>query len=90
MVEDCTGLSASKLGGVGDWAFFPVKSLDCCVTETTQEATLRHPVAMTDGKKVLTFTTRAASGCTVLGGSIQKRHWALRSDTTEPKNEDHG
>lgn len=57
LIDNGIGLSALKLGGFWDRAFSPVKNPN-------------YLVVITDGKKVLTFTTGAAVGSTVLGGSI--------------------
>jgi len=79
LVLNCTGLSASKLGGVMDTTVVPARGQIILVRN---EADAMYSISGTDdgAEEVMYIMTRAAGGGTVLGGCYQKGNWESQPD----------
>ncbi len=79
LVVNCTGLLASKLGGVMDKTVIPARGQIVVVRNV---APAMYTVSGTDDDKedVSYIMTRAAGGGTVLGGTYQKGNWESQPD----------
>ena len=74
LVVNCTGLMASKLGGVEDKSVFPARGQ---VVVVRNDAGKMMDISGTDDgdDEACYVMTRAAGGGTILGGSYQKGNW---------------
>ena len=79
LVVNCTGLMASKLGGVEDHSVVPARGQ---IVIVRNEAGKMLDVSGTnDGDDEACYVmTRAAGGGTILGGSYQKGNWESQPD----------
>ncbi|CAG8421188.1 unnamed protein product [Penicillium salamii] len=79
MVVNCTGLMASKLGGVEDESVVPARGQ---IVIVRNEAGKMLDVSGTDDgdSEACYVMTRAAGGGTILGGSYQKGNWESQPD----------
>ena len=79
LVVNCTGLSASKIGGVEDKSVVPARGQ---IVLVRQDAGAMYSISGTDdgGDEVCYIMTRAAGGGTVLGGCYQKGNWESQPD----------
>lgn len=79
LVVNCTGLMASKLGGVEDSAVYPARGQ---VVIVRNEAGKMLDVSGTDdgSSEACYVMTRAAGGGTILGGSYQVNNWESQPD----------
>lgn len=79
LIVNCTGLMASKLGGVQDKAVIPARGQ---IVLVRNEADRMLSVSGTDdGEDEACYVmTRAAGGGTVLGGCYQKGSWESQPD----------
>lgn len=79
LVVNCTGLMASKLGGVNDKSVFPARGQ---VVVVRNDAGKMMDISGTDDgdDEACYVMTRAAGGGTVLGGSYQKGNWDAQVD----------
>lgn len=79
LVVNCTGLMASKLGGVEDRSVVPARGQ---IVVVRNEAGKMLDVSGTDdGEDEACYVmTRAAGGGTILGGSYQKGNWESQPD----------
>lgn len=76
---NCTGLGASKLGGVEDTSVFPARGQIVVVRNDTGK--MLNMSGTDDGEDEACYVmTRAAGGGTVLGGSYQKGNWESQVD----------
>lgn len=75
----CTGLSASKIGGVEDETVIPARGQ---IVVVRNDAGAMYDVSGTDdgSEEVCYVMTRAAGGGTVLGGCYQKGNWESQPD----------
>ena len=79
LLINCTGLSASKLGGVEDVSLFPVRGQ--IVVVRNNPGGIYSISGCDDGPEEGAYImTRAAGGGTVLGGSNQKGNWESQVD----------
>ena len=79
LVVNCTGLSASKLGGVEDRALVPVRGQ--IVVVRNDPGVILSLSGTDDGPEDRAYLmVRAAGGGTVLGGSYQKGNWESQVD----------
>jgi D-amino-acid oxidase len=74
LIVNCTGLMASKLGGVQDTTMVPARGQ---IVIVRNEADRMFNVSGTDDgdDEACYVMTRAAGGGTILGGSYQKGSW---------------
>lgn len=79
LIVNCTGLMASRLGGVEDKSVVPVRGQ---IVVVRNDAGKMVGISGTDdgGDEVCYIMTRAAGGGTVLGGSYQKGNWDSQVD----------
>ncbi|OOQ84749.1 D-amino-acid oxidase [Penicillium brasilianum] len=79
LIVNCTGLMASRLGGVEDKSVVPVRGQ---IVVVRNDAGKMVGISGTDdgGDEVCYVMTRAAGGGTVLGGSYQKGNWDSQVD----------
>lgn len=79
IVINCTGLLASKLGGVNDKTVVPVRGQ---IVLVRNDPKLLVGCSGTDdaGDEVCYFMSRASGGGTVLGGSSQVGNWESQPD----------
>ena len=79
LVVNCTGLSASKIGGVEDKSVVPARGQTVLVRN---QADAMYGLSGTDdgGDEVCYIMTRAAGGGTILGGCYQKGNWESQPD----------
>lgn len=79
LVVNCTGLNASKLGGVADKTVVPARGQ---IVVVRNDAGKMLDVSGTDDgdDEACYMMTRAAGGGTVLGGSYQKGNWESQFD----------
>lgn len=79
VVVNCTGLMASKLGGVEDKSVVPARGQ---IVIVRNEAGKMLDVSGTDDgdSEACYVMTRAAGGGTILGGSYQKGSWESQPD----------
>lgn len=79
LVVNCTGLMASKLGGVEDETVVPARGQ---IVIVRNEAGKMLDVSGTDDgdNEACYVMTRAAGGGTILGGSYQKGNWESQPD----------
>ncbi|GAQ33316.1 hypothetical protein AtubIFM55763_005277 [Aspergillus tubingensis] len=79
LVVNCTGLMASKLGGVQDSSVVPARGQ---IVIVRNEAGKMLSVSGTDDgdDEACYVMTRAAGGGTILGGSYQKGNWESQPD----------
>jgi D-amino-acid oxidase len=79
LVVNCTGLSASKLGGVVDKSVIPARGQ---IVLVRNDAGAMFSISGTDDAddEVSYIMTRAAGGGTILGGSYQKGNWESQFD----------
>ncbi|KAF8440111.1 hypothetical protein BGX38DRAFT_1206588 [Terfezia claveryi] len=72
LIVNCTGLLASKLGGVKDSKVYPTRGQIVIVRNTAPEMYSISGVDSPYGDECMYIMTRAAGGGTVLGGSYEK------------------
>lgn len=79
MVVNCTGLLASKLGGVEDKTVVPARGQ---IVIVRNDAGKMLDISGTDdgADEACYIMTRAAGGGTILGGSYQKGNWESQVD----------
>lgn len=79
LVVNCTGLAASRLGGVEDKTVVPARGQ---IVVVRNDAGKMMDVSGTDDgdDEACYVMTRAAGGGTVLGGSYQKGNWESQVD----------
>ncbi|KAK2802241.1 hypothetical protein FQN50_007421 [Emmonsiellopsis sp. PD_5] len=79
LVVNCTGLMASKLGGVEDSAVYPARGQ---IVIVRNDAGKMMDVSGTDdgSDEACYVMTRAAGGGTILGGSYQVGNWESQPD----------
>ncbi|ROW14078.1 hypothetical protein VPNG_04103 [Cytospora leucostoma] len=79
IIVNCTGVMASRLGGVMDAKVTPARGQ---VVVVRNESPVMYVTSSTDdGPEELVYTmTRAAGGGTVLGGTYQKGSWDANPD----------
>jgi D-amino-acid oxidase len=79
LIVNCTGLMASKLGGVEDKSVVPARGQIVVVRNETNKMI---DVSGTDDgdDEACYIMTRAAGGGTILGGSYQKGNWDSQID----------
>lgn len=79
LVVNCTGLSASKLGGVNDKTVVPARGQ---IVIVRNDAGKMIDVSGTDDgdEEACYVMTRAAGGGTIIGGSYQKGNWESQVD----------
>ncbi|TVY30236.1 D-amino-acid oxidase [Lachnellula hyalina] len=79
VVVNCTGLSASKLGGVMDKSVIPARGQ---IVVVRNEAPHMLTISGTDDgdEEVCYIMQRAAGGGTILGGTYQKGNWESQPD----------
>lgn len=79
LVVNCTGLLASKLGGVEDQTVVPARGQ---IVVVRNEASKMFDISGTDdgADEACYIMTRAAGGGTILGGSYQKGNWESQVD----------
>ncbi|KAK7734224.1 D-amino acid oxidase [Cytospora paraplurivora] len=79
IIVNCTGVMASRLGGVMDARVTPARGQ---VVVVRNESPVMYVTSSTDdGPEELAYTmTRAAGGGTVLGGTYQKGNWDANPD----------
>lgn len=79
LVVNCTGLAASKLGGVEDHTVVPARGQ---IVVVRNEAPAMFAVSGTDDSsdEACYIMTRAAGGGTILGGCYQKGSWESQPD----------
>lgn len=79
LVVNCTGLMASKLGGVEDKSVFPARGQ---IVIVRNDAGKMMDISGTDDgpDEACYIMTRAAGGGTILGGSYQKGNWESQPD----------
>lgn len=79
LVVNCTGLSASKLGGVEDKSVVPARGQIVVVRNV---APAMFSISGTDdgSDEACYIMTRAAGGGTILGGCYQKGNWESQPD----------
>lgn len=79
LVVNCTGLSASKLGGVKDTTVIPARGQ---IVLVRNDPGAMFSISGTDDadSEVSYIMMRAAGGGTVLGGSYQKGNWESQFD----------
>ncbi|KAI9827183.1 MAG: hypothetical protein M1832_005320 [Thelocarpon impressellum] len=80
LVLNCTGLLASRLGGVEDRTVFPVRGQTVLVRN--DPGGVMYTTSGTDDgdDELLYIMQRAAGGGTILGGSYQKNNWDPQPD----------
>jgi len=79
LIVNCTGLSASKLGGVQDTAVIPARGQ--IVVVRNDPGKMCTISGTDDGDDEATYIMmRAAGGGTVLGGCYQKGNWESQPD----------
>lgn len=79
LIINCTGLSASKLGGVEDKSVIPARGQ--IVVVRNDPGAMFSISGCDDGQdEVAYIMMRAAGGGTVLGGSYQKGNWESQFD----------
>lgn len=76
---NCTGLMASKLGGVNDQSVYPARGQ---IVIVRNDAGKMMDISGTDDgdDEACYVMTRAAGGGTILGGSYQKGNWESQFD----------
>jgi len=79
LVVNCTGLSASKLGGVKDMTVIPARGQ---IVLVRNDPGAMFSISGTDDadNEVSYIMMRAAGGGTILGGSYQKGNWESQFD----------
>lgn len=79
VVVNCTGLMASKLGGVNDKSVVPARGQ---IVIVRNDAGKMIDISGTDDgpEEACYVMTRAAGGGTILGGSYQKGNWESQVD----------
>ncbi|RFU35463.1 hypothetical protein B7463_g881, partial [Scytalidium lignicola] len=79
LIVNCTGLMASKLGGVEDKTVVPARGQ---IVIVRNDAGKMMSVSGTDdgNDEACYIMTRAAGGGTILGGSYQKGNWESQAD----------
>ncbi|RMJ29087.1 D-amino acid oxidase [Aspergillus sp. HF37] len=79
LVVNCTGLNASKLGGVNDQSVYPARGQ---IVVVRNDAGKMMDISGTDDgdDEACYVMTRAAGGGTILGGSYQKGNWESQVD----------
>jgi D-amino-acid oxidase len=79
VVVNCTGLNASKIGGVEDKTVIPARGQ---IVLVRNDAGAMYSVSGTDDgeDEACYIMTRAAGGGTILGGSYQKGNWESQPD----------
>lgn len=79
LIVNCTGLMASKLGGVEDSSLYPARGQ---IVLVRNEAGKMFDVSGTDDGdgEACYVMTRAAGGGTILGGSYQVDNWESQPD----------
>lgn len=79
LVVNCTGLMASKLGGVQDKTVVPARGQIVLVRNIAGK--MLNVSGTDDGESEACYVmTRAAGGGTILGGSYQKGNWESKPD----------
>ena len=79
LIVNCTGLSASKIGGVEDKTVIPARGQTVLVRN--DPGAMFSISGTDDGTDEVTYImTRAAGGGTILGGSYQKGNWESQVD----------
>lgn len=79
LVVNCTGLMASKLGGVQDTSVVPARGQIVIVRNDSGK--MLDMSGTDDGDEEACYVmTRAAGGGTILGGSYQKGNWESQPD----------
>ena len=80
VILNCTGLSASKIGGVEDKTVVPARGQTVLVR---QDAGMMYSISGTDdgSEEICYIMTRAAGGGTILGGCYQKGNWESQPDS---------
>ena len=77
---NCTGLMASKLGGVEDKSVVPARG-QIVVVRNDARGKMLNMSGTDDGNNEACYVmTRAAGGGTILGGSYQKGNWESQVD----------
>lgn len=79
LVVNCTGLMASKLGGVQDTSVVPARG-QIVIVRNDAGKMLDMPGTDDGDEEACYVMTRAAGGGTILGGSYQKGNWESQSD----------
>ena len=80
VIINCTGLLASKLGGVMDPDMVPVRGITVLVRNEA-DGTMYTTSGTDDGDDQITYIMqRAAGGGTILGGTYQKGNWDSQTD----------
>ena len=80
LVVNCTGLMASKLGGVEDKSVVPARG-QIVVVRNDNNGEMLNMSGTDDGDEEACYVmTRAAGGGTILGGSYQKGNWNSEVD----------
>lgn len=79
LIVNCTGLGASKLGGVADQTVIPARGQVVIVRNESDKIIGTSGTDHGDDETCY-LMTRAAGGGTVLGGSYQKGDWNSRVD----------
>ncbi|KAJ5522617.1 hypothetical protein N7527_006732 [Penicillium freii] len=80
LVVNCTGLMASKLGGVQDTSVVPARGQIVIVRNDTGKM-LDMSGTDDEDEEACYVMTRAAGGGTILGGSYQKGNWESQPDS---------
>lgn len=80
MVVNCTGLMASKLGGVMDEKVVPARGQIVIVRNETGGKMMDISGTDDGADEACYIMTRAAGGGTILGGSYQKGNWESQVD----------
>ena len=80
LVVNCTGLMASKLGGVEDKSVIPARGQIVLVRNDAGGKMIDISGTDDGGDEACYIMTRAAGGGTVLGGSYQKGNWESQVD----------
>lgn len=82
VVINCTGLLASKLGGVMDKSVFPIRGQ--VVVVRNDPGVMMTTSGTDDGPDELCYImTRAAGGGTILGGTYMKGSWESQPDPNQ-------
>jgi len=79
VVINCTGLMASKLGGVADSKVYPVRGQLCWVKNTCRG--LATTSGTDDGDTDVFYVQPRMNGLTIIGGSYQKGDWNSEFDS---------
>ncbi|KAL0635126.1 D-amino acid oxidase [Maublancomyces gigas] len=79
IVVNCTGIMASKLGGVEDKTVYPARG-QIVLVRNVAPAMYANSGTDDGDDEAMYIMTRAAGGGTILGGSYQKHSWESKVD----------